>query len=223
MASVLIVYNKDGDIISWAESCGVMVDGVVVGYADAEAHEIAGGRLRDIYDVCDVGTPVPPDVFEEVTGRPYQDGDKQPHLPQDHPYRLAHDRVAGASTWPEYLGASFGDFKVELRPGPRGGSPSVRALVHRKSGHRRDRAEIVRKREEAIAERLAVGRAAAKQLGLSGVDVDIRDITGSVEKPLRLDKDGRNLDPLAELARPIPDLPLMSGGRSSEVKRSNSR
>lgn len=96
--------------------------------------------------------------------------------------RDGNDRLAGYGSWPEWLPPDkvHGRFRVDLRPGPRGGSPKVRALVHRQSGVRRER-EVI---EAAIAERV---RRAKERDELA----DLRDLVGGPDRPLPLDDEGR--------------------------------
>jgi hypothetical protein len=84
--------------------------------------------------------------------------------------------IKGSKTWPEWLGASAHDFRVELE-GP-AGKKRIAALVHKTSGHRRERATI----EAAIAERIAAA---------NGQPADIRDLVGGPDRPLFLDDKGR--------------------------------
>jgi hypothetical protein len=123
--------------------------------------------------------------------------------------------AAGAGTWPEWLAGQAHTFQVELEPGWSRSSPDrsphrIRALVHRDSGHRRERAalegEIARrvqeKRDEAEA-RAAELRAALPHRDEHGRFVamphivvepepaDIRDLVGGPGRPLRLTSEGR--------------------------------
>jgi hypothetical protein len=109
--------------------------------------------------------------------------------------------AAGSGTWPEWLGGAAHDFKVELRPGPKGGTPSIRALVHKISGHRRERANI----EAEISRR---SEAARNELG-EVAPVDLRDLLGGPQRPKRLDADGRDAPPQTPVPR--PRLPLVGG------------
>ncbi|MHB8958473.1 MAG: hypothetical protein ACYDAN_02490 [Candidatus Limnocylindrales bacterium] len=84
--------------------------------------------------------------------------------------------VRGSKVWPEWLGGQAHAFRVELE-GPPGGK-RIAALVHKASGHRRERAAL----EAAIADRVAKA---------AGQPADIRDLVGGPDRPLRLDADGR--------------------------------
>lgn len=79
--------------------------------------------------------------------------------------------AAGSGTWPEFLGASAHDFRVALT------GKQIAALVHRTSGHRRERAAI----EAAIREAPVNDRG----------ERDLRAIVGGPSRPLLLDADGR--------------------------------
>lgn len=96
--------------------------------------------------------------------------------------------AAGSKVWPEWLGGRAHDFRVE-KEGP-AGQRRIAALVHRESGHRRERAAI----EAAIA---AVG---SDQNGAK----DIRHIVGGPGRPLELDDRGRTVphDPTRHYGTP---------------------
>lgn len=90
--------------------------------------------------------------------------------------------AAGSTTWPEFLGHRFHEFRVELDHGhPLRG----RRLVHRGSGHTRHRDAI-----EADIERRKQSRARA---GLRRLDAS--PIVGNMLHPLILDDHGRTLPP----------------------------
>jgi hypothetical protein len=84
--------------------------------------------------------------------------------------------AVGSKVWPEWLGGAAHDFRVELTGPP--GNKRISALVHKTSGHRRERADI----EAAIAERIAQA---------DGAPADIRDLVGGPNRPIRLDLNGR--------------------------------
>ena len=84
--------------------------------------------------------------------------------------------AVGSKVWPEWLGARAHEFRVELEGPP--GRKSIAALVHRTSGHRRERADI----ESVIAGRMSAA---------ADAPADIRDVVGGPDRPLRLDEDGR--------------------------------
>lgn len=83
--------------------------------------------------------------------------------------------IKGSKVWPEWLGAAAHDFKVELAG--KAGKKHIAALVHKTSGHRRERAAI-----EAAIGAVGVRRDGAK---------DIRRLVGGPTRPLRLDDKGR--------------------------------
>lgn len=88
-----------------------------------------------------------------------------------------HEGAAGSKVWPEWIDRPK-DFRVE-KEGPPGHKRAV-ALVHRRSGLRRERSAV----EHAIADRIT--RA-------NGQPADIRDLVGGPGRPLRLDENGRTL------------------------------
>lgn len=86
--------------------------------------------------------------------------------------------IKGSKVWPEWLGARACDFRVELSGPP--GRKKIAALVHRTSGHRRERAAI----EQAIKDRIVA----------AGDDpADISDIVGGPDCPLSIDDRGRTV------------------------------
>jgi hypothetical protein len=95
--------------------------------------------------------------------------------------------AAGSKTWPEWLGASAHDFRVELVGPP--GSKRINALVHKASGYRRERGPL----EAEIARRIGAAH---------GQPADIRDLVGGPDRPLRLNSDGTNRPPPTR--RPLP-------------------
>lgn len=104
---------------------------------------------------------------------------------------FTHEGAKGAKVWPEWLGSRVLEFTVELVGPP--GQKQIGALVHKTSGHRRERAAI----EAAIADRIAAA---------AGEPADIRDLVGGPNRPLELDAEGKSLP-----WKPIPGnrLPLM--------------
>lgn len=105
------------------------------------------------------------------------------------------EHAAGSGTWPEWLSMRAHDFRVEVGPDKR-----IAALVHKTSGHRRERAAI----EAAIEQRMAATRAdweAHQPVGPNGTAVaagdppptDIRDLVGGPDRPLVLDEEGRTV------------------------------
>ena len=86
--------------------------------------------------------------------------------------------ATGSKVWPEWIGSRAHDFRVELVGPP--GRKRIGALVHKVSGHRRERAAI----DASIAARIeAAGDAPA----------DIRALVGGPDRPLHLDAEGRTL------------------------------
>jgi len=128
-------------------------------------------------------------------------------------WHVAVDGVpaSGSGTWPEFLGGRAHDFRVERADG------RIVALVHKVSGHRRERADA----EEAVREivREIVGR---------DLDPDqppdrahntrraLRERLGSPSRPLGLDAAGRTATAPERPQRPV--LPLVgASGRPAGV------
>lgn len=105
-----------------------------------------------------------------------------------------NSQAVGSGTWPEWLGGRAHEFRVELDPNPAPARARIKALVHKTSGHRRERADI----EAAIAERV-------KQA--SGKPADIRDLVGGPNAPLLLDDEGKTR-PKMKVER--PKLPILA-------------
>jgi hypothetical protein len=80
----------------------------------------------------------------------------------------------GSGTWPEWLGGQAAEFRVERANG------RISALVHKASGHRRERAKIEAAIEKRVKEAKANGEKAA----------DLRDLVGGPDRPLLLDDEG---------------------------------
>jgi hypothetical protein len=164
MLASLLAYDADGNVIATLDSLVACDDaGDVVGLIDFAAHEAAGGKLRDVWNVAG---------------------------------------AKGSGTWPEWLGARH-DFTVELDKGKR-----IAALVHKKSGHRRERATI----EAQIADRIKAA---------DGQPADIRDLVGGPGRPLVLDTDGKTTPwtppkRLASLLVPSARAHLDEDGRTAE-------
>lgn len=110
--------------------------------------------------------------------------------------------AVGSATWPEWLrGRDLRNFDIEFEPGwsrhtARAERPDHRiaALVHKASGHRRERADL----EAEIAGRIADAH---------GEPADIRDLVGGPDRPLLLDDEGRTT--VRPVARGRSDLPLL--------------
>lgn len=148
MLSMLIAYDPEGNIIATLDHLVARdKDGKPTGLVDFDAHEAAGGKLRDVWDV---------------------------------------QGASGSACWPEWLDARVRDFRVE-----RDGQKRAVALVHKTSGHRRNRADV----EQAVSARIA-----ATETG----SADVRDILGGPGRPLMLDADGLTLKVERPKRRPLP-------------------
>lgn len=188
MLSMLIFWDASGAVVgTLAHLVARDEDGEVLGLVDFEAHERAGGRIREIADVSN---------------------------------------ATGGGSWPEWLDGGVLDFRVELDPNPGQARAKIAALVHKKSGYRRDRASI----EAAIAERTNEAKAEAQKKGKEQrallrakgvpeetvveftdppVKVDLRDLLGGPNKPLLVDDDGKTMKkPKVER----PNLPIVGRG-----------
>lgn len=102
----------------------------------------------------------------------------------------------GSKVWPEYLDSQAHDFRVELEGEP--GHKRIGALVHKLSGHRRERAAI---------------EAAIEAAPVIGGTKDIRHLVGGPAHPLRLDVDGKT----AGSRRPAANAALPLVGASAAV------
>lgn len=99
--------------------------------------------------------------------------------------------ATGSKCWPEWLGSQAHAFRVVLT-GP-AGHKHIAALIHKTSGHRRERSAL----EAAIETRTAAA---------DGQPADIRDLVGGPNRALRLDPDGRTL-PWTKPGRTPPLVP----------------
>lgn len=137
MIGMLLAYDAAGNVVATLDYMTAKdTDGNVTGLIDFEAHELSGGKLRDIWNV---------------------------------------EGAAGSATWPEWIGAAAHDFRVEL---DRRHKLPLRALVHKVSGHRRER----------MALQAAVEAVPPREDGAR----DIRHLVGGPAVALTLDDQGRN-------------------------------
>lgn len=101
--------------------------------------------------------------------------------------------ASGSAHWPEHLGERFHEFRVER---DRRFSLPARRLVHRRSGHVRDRAAI----EAAVQE--AKGRPREERAAA------LRAAIGHEFAPLDLDRDGRTAERQRDAEPPRGGPPL---------------
>jgi hypothetical protein len=147
---MLIAYADDGSIIATQDYRTVHDEaGNAVGLVDYAAHEEAGGEMTDIW------------VVEQHEGTD--------------PATRVTTPAKGSKVWPEWI-TNAHEFKVELEGKP--GKKRIAALVHKKSGHRRER---------SIIDGNVAGRIAAYHPD----PADIRDLVGGPDRPLELDEHGR--------------------------------
>lgn len=155
---MLVAYDVDGNIIATQDYRTVYDDDDnPLGMVDYAAHEEAGGEMTDLWTV----------VQREGQGP-----------------SMVETPAKGSKVWPEWIGGAAHHFRVELEGPP--GRKRIAALVHKVSGHRRERAVL----EAEIAERIREKRAAARFFG-TPEPADIRDLVGGPDRPLHLDADGR--------------------------------
>lgn len=83
----------------------------------------------------------------------------------------------GSKVWPEWLGGAAHDFRVELDGQP--GRKQAVALVHKVSGHRRERAILETEIDRRVKDTA------------NGQPADIRDLVGGPDRPLQLDANGK--------------------------------
>jgi hypothetical protein len=141
---------------------------------------------------------------------------------------VAH-RASGSKVWPEWIGSAAHAFRVELEGDP--GRKRIGALVHKTSGHRRERApieeEIKRRLERSRREVVSLRNAMRKHLRAEGASdpeadelaarvdpapVDLRDLLGGPDRPLQLDDRGRTRRKLPPKGTPS-HLPMMGSRR----------
>lgn len=144
------------------------VAGNVIATIDSMLAHDADGNVTGLYDFA---------AHEAAGGKLRDFGDQQ--------------GAVGSATWPEWIGGRAHDFTVELD-----GAKRIVALVHKESGHRRERADI----EDKISKRIAKSK---------GEPVDIRDLVGGPNRALNLDDRGRTV---ARVRVERPDLPVIRAG-----------
>jgi hypothetical protein len=105
--------------------------------------------------------------------------------------------VKGSKVWPEWIGGAAQNFRVELTGPP--GKKRISALIHKTSGHRRERAAI----EAAIG---------AVEPDVAGAK-DIRHLVGGPGRPLILDENGLTVGRSVDSGTPA-HLPLIGGGHA---------
>lgn len=155
MPGMLIAYDDAGNVIATLDHVVAHdASGNAIGLIDFAAHEEAGGEHTDIWYVTGTTTS--------------EDGTETPWV------------AKGSKVWPEWLGGRAHDFRVELEGPP--GRKRISALVHKTSGHRRERAAV----EAAIAA-VAVDPVTGAR--------DIRHLVGGPTRPLPLDADGKTIGP----------------------------
>jgi len=143
----ILYFDAEGTIIATLDVCGLPDAGNGPRIADFASHEANGGRLRDFGDLS------------------WTDAEGVHH-------------ATGAGAWPEWIGgAQAAEFRVEMDPHPAPARARILALVHRTSGHRRERAAI-----EAAIDAVVPNADGAK---------DIRHLVGGPDRPLALDSEGR--------------------------------
>jgi hypothetical protein len=213
MIGCLLAYDAAGNIVA-TRDLDVIRDqnGNVVGVVNYLAREAAGLENSDIWLVSG-------QTINDTTGE------------------VVDEWVAkGSKAWPEWLGGQAHAFRVELE-GPPGGK-RIEALVHKGSGHRRERATIEREINRRMAESQAAADAIAATLrsgfprrGPDGRFVnqpnvvvqpeptDIRDLVGGPDRPLILDGNGRTVEPVRE--RPVTPLVSISMPLASATERTD--
>jgi hypothetical protein len=173
MLGMLLAYNDAGDVIATLD---YLVnhddDGTVRGLVDFVAHEEAGGEMLDVWKLFG-------EQVENGVGVPWE--------------------AKGSKTWPEWIGAKAHEFRVELA-GP-AGKKRIAALVHKVSGHRRERAAV----ESEIATRIAAKKAEAHEQGeqsRAAQRADLKAARDALKQELR-----EVGEPVALVELYLPDVP----------------
>lgn len=210
MTGMLIVYDADGNVVGTRDYQVIYDPDTLepIGLADYSAHEENGGEASDWGMVLTYDH-----VFDKKGNETQVLRDPQP--------------VKGCKVWPEWIGGYAHFFKVELDGPP--GNKRIKALVHKNSGHRRERSSI----EAAIAERINDKKVEAKKRGddfrkeakakglpRNVVDAmpdpepepaDLRDLLGGPDRPLQLDDQGHTKPRAAKSQK--PNLPVIAVGK----------
>lgn len=154
---MLVAYDADGNIVGTCDEFNLYDEETdePIGPVDFIATEKAGGKFRHRVEKDANGE----DVVIGIWNSP---------------------GAVGSVAWPEWIGTRAHEFRVELGPDKR-----AQALVHLKSGHRRERAAI----EAELDRRIKAARAVGVNV------VDARDLLGGPYKHKPLDADGRDAKP----------------------------
>lgn len=245
MRSMLIGWDKDGNVRrAVTEMVAFDERGEVAGFVDFEAHELAGGSMTDIVVFGAVAVdelptlpherfpPLGPEPGARPLRRVYLMPERRGYINVGEQWVPDPDPpIVGAGTWPEFLEDVRG-FKVDLRPGAKGGTPKVRALVHKESGHQRKRADL----EAEVGRRVAASKAAAEakraqMRGRPGVKahgpgspdrikpepVDVGDLFGGPDAPIKVDAQGRTVTDRRPRRVIRTVLPVASESRAIDV------
>lgn len=244
MRTMLIGWDRDGRVVrTTSEVVALDEHGEAAGFVDFEAHELAGGSLTDIivYGAVAVDElpvlphprfpPMSDDPDAPPSRRVYLMPERQGYVNRGGAWVVDDDPpVVGAGTWPEFLGPAAHDFRVDVRPGAKGGTHKVRGLIHATSGHRRDRAALVAEverrvrvateaREARRAARRATAGGAPPTDAIDGVEVDVGDLFGGPDRPLRLDAEGRTVSEDRPVRGPRRPLPVAAEGAAPPARR----
>ena len=152
---MLLAYDADGNVLG--------------GLTQLVKYHPETGEVLGLEDFAD----------DEANGRPHMPDPNDPE-----PWRIGHgswtirpadgspNPIKGSKVWPEWLGGRADEFRVELSG--KAGKKRIEALVHKTSGHRRERAAI---------------DAAIEAVALEGGARDNRHLAGGPDRPLNIDKD----------------------------------
>lgn len=171
---MLIAYDAAGNVIATQDYRTIHDDeGNAVGLVDYAGHEEAGGEMLDVWTV-------------------------EQHDGKDPATRIT-TRAKGSKVWPEWIGGAAAHFRVELE-GP-AGAKRIARLVHKVSGHRRERSAV----EGEIMTRIEAKRSEAHERG-----EDTRGAIRSARQAERqaLRQELRSVrEPVALVELYLPDVP----------------
>lgn len=189
MLRALIAYDSSGNVVATLDHVIAKdEDGNVVGLIDFEAHEAAGGRLRDIWEQSNaVGSGTWP---EWIGGRAYDfTVELDPHPGP------ARARIAALI----HKGSGHRRVREDIEAAIERRHEAARAEAHQRGEAQR---ALLRKRKVAA-------EVIAEFTDPPPGPVDIRDIVGGPNAPLLLDDEGRT-KARVKVARPV--LPVVGRG-----------
>src|SRR3990167_2112402 len=116
MLSMLIAYDSTGNVVATQDHMVSRDEsGEVTGLIDFAAHEVAGGKLRDIWFVEKTGDGLAGlPLAYQCSGGPDVGHPDQANILDDCPGGEWRQPALGSGTWPEWIGGRAPDFRGGL-------------------------------------------------------------------------------------------------------------